>query len=63
MATRLPINPEPTVGFSFAKMLPTLVFDVAMPILAFNALTRLGVPTLWALIAGGLFPAINNLRV
>jgi intracellular septation protein A len=43
-------------------MLPTLVFDVAMPIVAFNALTGYGVSKLWALAAGGLFPAINNLR-
>src|SRR5215469_1911910 len=63
MATHLAINPEPAGGFSFTQMLPTLVFDVAMPILAFNALTSCGVSTLWALIAGGLFPAINNLRV
>jgi intracellular septation protein A len=63
MPDRLAINPEPAGGFSFTQMLPTLVFDVAMPILAFNALTSYGVSTLWALVAGGLFPAINNLRV
>jgi intracellular septation protein A len=63
MPDRLAINPEPAGGFSFTQMLPTLVFEVAMPILAFNALTSYGVSTLWALIAGGLFPAINNLRV
>jgi intracellular septation protein A len=57
------INPEPAGGFSFKQMLPTLVFDVAMPIVAFKVLTSYGVSTLWALIAGGLFPAINNLRV
>jgi intracellular septation protein A len=56
-------NPEPTGSFSFVQMLPTLIFDVAMPILAFNVLTRHGVSTLWALVAGGLFPAINNLRI
>jgi hypothetical protein len=37
--------------------------DVAMPIIAFNVLTSYGVSTLWALVAGGLFPASNNLRV
>src|SRR5215471_7210986 len=63
MATHLSINPEPAGGFSFTQMLPTLVCDVAMPIVAFNVLTSYGVSTLWALIAGGLFPAINNLRV
>ncbi len=70
MAEPLPVNPnpgpmpEPPGGeFSFMQLLPTLVFDVAMPIVAFNVLVHLGVSTLWALIAGGAFPAINNLRV
>ena len=63
MADPLAINPEPAGGFSFKQMLPTLVIDVAMPIVAFNLLIRYGVSTLWALLAGGLFPAINNLRV
>ena len=62
MATHLAINSEPARGFSFTQLLPSLVFDVAMPILAFNVLTRSGVSTLWALIAGGLFPAFNNFR-
>ena len=56
-------NPQPPGNFSWTQMLPTLVFDVALPILLFNALNRYGVPTLWALVAGGLSPAINNLRV
>jgi intracellular septation protein A len=63
MADPLAINPEPAGDFSFKQMLPTLVIDVAMPIVAFNLLTSYGVSTLWALVAGGLFPAINNLRV
>jgi hypothetical protein len=62
MATRLAINSAPARSFSFMQLLPSLVSDVAMPILAFNLLTRYGVSTLWALIAGGLFPAFNNLR-
>jgi hypothetical protein len=62
MADPLAINPEPAGG-SFRQMLPTLVFDVAMPIIAFNVLTSYGVSTLWALVAGGFFPASNNLRV
>ena len=57
-----PVSQEPAGGFSFKQMLPTLVFDVAMPIVAFNVLTGYGVSKLWALAAGGLFPAINNLR-
>jgi len=44
-------------------MIPTLLFDVAMPIIAFNVLVHYGVSTLLALVAGGLFPALNNLRV
>jgi hypothetical protein len=47
----------------FKQMLPTLVVDVAMPIVTFNVLTSHGVSTLWAAVAGGIFPAINNLRV
>jgi hypothetical protein len=39
MADPLATNPEPAGGFSFKQMLPTLVIDVAMPILAFNMLT------------------------
>jgi intracellular septation protein A len=57
-----PVGQEPAGGFSFKQMLPTLVFDVAMPIVAFNVLTGYGVSKLWALAAGGLFPAINNIR-
>ena len=56
MTDPLAINPEPAGRFSFQQMIPTLVFDVAMPIVAFNVLTRYGVATLWALVAGGLFP-------
>jgi hypothetical protein len=63
LADPLAINPEPAGGFSFKRMLPTLVFDVVMPIAAFNLLTSYGVSTLRALVACGLFPAINNLRV
>ena len=44
-------------------MLPTLIVDVAVPIVVFNLLIRYGVPILWALIPGGLAPAINNIRV
>ena len=63
MADPLAIDPESVGRFNFTQMLPTLVFDVAMPIIAFNVLTSYGVSTLWALVAGGLFPASNNLRV
>lgn len=53
----------PGGGFSFRQMVPTLAFDVALPIVVFNLLARNGVPILWALVASGLSPAINNLRV
>jgi hypothetical protein len=47
MADPLAINPEPAGGFNFKRMLPTLVIDVAMPIVAFKLLTSYGVSTLW----------------
>lgn len=62
MAAPLTINPEPAGRFSFVQILPTLIIDIAMPIIAFKALTSYGVSTLWAIVAGGLFPGINNLR-
>jgi hypothetical protein len=58
-----PASEEPRGSFSFKQMLPTLFFDVAMPIIVFNLLTREGVSTLWALAAGGLSPALNNIRI
>ncbi len=61
MAETTAVNPDR--GFSLAQMLPTLIVDVVVPIVVFNLLVRFGVPTLWALIPGGLAPAINNLRV
>ncbi len=63
MTDPLMVEPEPPGRFRFRQMLPTLAFDVAVPIVVFNLLTRYGVATLWALAAGGLSPAINNIRV
>lgn len=63
MVDPLAINPEPAGRFSFKQVLPTLIFDVATPVVVFFLLTSSGVSTLWALIAGGLSPAINNIRV
>ncbi len=54
-------NPAPR--FSFAQMLPALIFDVALPIVIFNLLTLYDAPTLWALVVGGLSPALNNIRI
>jgi hypothetical protein len=56
-------NTAPDPGFNFKAMLPTLIFDVALPIVLFNLLNRRGVPILWALVASGLVPALNNLRL
>jgi len=58
----LSVNPEPG-GFDFRAMLPTLVFDVALPLVLFNVLNARGVPILWAVVASSLPPALNNLRV
>ncbi|HEY5049074.1 MAG TPA: VC0807 family protein [Rhizomicrobium sp.] len=63
MSDPLEVNPEPAGRNVFVQMVPTLIVDVALPILLFNGLSRIGVPTLWALVAGGLPPAFNNLRV
>jgi hypothetical protein len=49
--------------FSFVQVLPTLFFDVILPVVLFDLLTHYGVSTLWALIASGLSPALNNLRI
>ena len=49
--------------FSFVQVLPTLIFDVVLPVVLFDLLTHYGVPTLWALVVGGLSPALNNLRI
>lgn len=53
----------PPSNFSIKRMLPTLVVDVVIPLAVFFVLTACGVSTLLALVAGGLSPAINNLRV
>jgi hypothetical protein len=62
MADPFAVDPEPAGGFNFKRLLPTLVFDVAMPIVIFNVLTRFNIAPLWALVAAGLSPATNNLR-
>ena len=63
MADPSTVSPEPAERNVFAQMAPTLVVDVALPILLYYLLTRYGVPVLWALVAGGIPPALNNLRV
>src|SRR5215469_6942662 len=63
MADPIAMNSEPAGKFSFRQMLPTLIYDVALPIVAFNLLTKYGVSTLLALVTGGIFPAANNIMV
>jgi intracellular septation protein A len=60
MADTQTMNPDAPGKFSLSQMLPTLIYDVALPIIAFNLLTKYGVSTLLALVAGGIFPAANN---
>ena len=50
-------------NFSFWSVVPTLFFDIAMPLFVFDVLSARGVPAVWALAAGGLSPALNNLRI
>src|SRR5215469_3238367 len=57
-----PAGTRPPPQFRFVQMLPMLCFDVIAPIAAFNLLTHYGVSTLWALAAGSVPPALNNLR-
>lgn len=38
------------------SILPPVIMDGALPVLAFILLTRAGVSTLYALVAGGVFP-------
>jgi|SRR5271170_3732058 len=63
MADPLAVGPEPTGRVRFREMLPALVFDVAVPMLVSNLLTRYGVAALWVLAAGGLAPVVNNIRI
>jgi len=63
MTEQPPAPAEPAGNFRFAQMLPTLVFDAALPIGAYALLTGIGVSTLWAVVTGGIFPAVNILRV
>jgi intracellular septation protein A len=56
-------NPASVPSFDFKAMLPTLIFDVVLPIILFNVLDHSGFPVLWAVVASGLSPALNNLRL
>jgi intracellular septation protein A len=54
--------PTQTTDFSFKRLLPSLAMDVFLPIITFNALTAMGVSTLLAVTAGGVFPVISIVR-
>ena len=61
-----PPAPQPIPGgateFSLKRLLPSLVMDVILPIATFNALNAMGVSTLLAILAGGVFPLISIAR-
>jgi hypothetical protein len=48
---------EPDINI--AQVAPSLIFDLALPVLAYFVLTGLGVSKLVALCVGGVFPALN----
>jgi hypothetical protein len=49
------IEPDIKIG----QVAPSLVFDLALPVLTFFVLTGFGVSKLLALCVGGVFPALN----
>ena len=63
MTDATPVPQEPPGKFSYLQMAPMLVFDVVLPVVIFDVLSARGWPVLWALVLGGLSPALNNLRV
>ena len=54
------ITPSP--AFGLRNVLPTLFVDAALPVIVFDVLMARGVAVIWALAAGGVPPALNNLR-
>src|SRR5262245_45023983 len=54
--------PTQTTDFSFKRLLPSLAMDVFLPIITFNALSAMGVSTLLAVTAGGVFPLVSIVR-
>jgi len=55
-------DPNSGGNFSLRQALPSLIFDAVLPVITFDVLTRMGVSTLGALVAGGIFPAANIAR-
>ncbi|MBV9065492.1 MAG: hypothetical protein JO004_06955 [Methylobacteriaceae bacterium] len=49
----------PQIDFGVRQVLPSLVLDLAMPVIVYFVLRTYGVSTLLAIVAGGAFPLIN----
>jgi len=49
--------------FRFAMLVPTILIDVVAPIGILKTLEWFGVSPIWALAAGCVAPALNNLRI
>ncbi len=62
MTDPVQFDPAEVRGGGLKQALPTLVWDAAMPVIVFNVLTHRGASALWALAAGGIFPALNIAR-
>lgn len=54
-----PAKIAPDMHFAVRQVLPSLVLDLAMPVLVFFVLRAYGVPTLFAIVTGGVFPLLN----
>jgi hypothetical protein len=57
------VQPDSSAASTFRQVAPMLFFDVVLPILLYNVLTRCGVSILWSLVLSGISPALNNLRI
>ncbi|HEY0257199.1 MAG TPA: VC0807 family protein [Candidatus Methylacidiphilales bacterium] len=49
--------------YSVGQFMPTIIFDLIMPVVLFDSLSAQGVPALWAMAVGTLSPALNTARV
>jgi hypothetical protein len=54
---------QTTRPFRFAMLVPTIMINVVVPIGILKTLEWFGIPSIWALGAGCLPPALNNLRI
>ena len=62
MSEASPSRDAQPVGVNVRQVVLSLVLDLAMPIVAYFVLRQWGVPTLIALVAGGVFPLANIAR-